>query len=73
MNVSVAHAKNTLAKLIRLAEGGEVIIIERHGKPVAQLCILPPELRPKQDPDSLEGDAFNELLSPAYLRKILRS
>jgi antitoxin (DNA-binding transcriptional repressor) of toxin-antitoxin stability system len=69
MNVSVASAKNNLAKLIRLAEGGELIIIERHGKPVAHLCILPTELRPKQDPD----DAFNELLSPAYLQNILRS
>jgi antitoxin (DNA-binding transcriptional repressor) of toxin-antitoxin stability system len=71
MNVSVASAKNNLAKLIRLAEGGEDVTIERHGKPVAQLRCLPPELRPKQD-DALDA-AFNELLCPEYLKNILSS
>ena len=72
MKVSVASAKNNLAKLIRRAEAGEVVTIERHGKAVVQLCQLPPELRPQKD-DTLDDDAFNELLSPAYLRNILRS
>ena len=72
MRVTVAFAKNNLAKLIRRAEAGEVVTIERHGKAVVQLCQLPPELRPQKD-DTLDDDAFNELLSPAYLRNILRS
>jgi antitoxin (DNA-binding transcriptional repressor) of toxin-antitoxin stability system len=71
MNVSVAVAKNTLPRLIRLAEGGETIIIERHGRPVAQLLALPPELRPQKH-DSLAA-AVNEVLCPAYLKNILRS
>jgi antitoxin (DNA-binding transcriptional repressor) of toxin-antitoxin stability system len=71
MNVSVASAKNNLAKLLRLAEGGEDVIVTRHGRPVAQLRAVPPELRPKQD-DTLSA-AFNDLVSPAYLKNILRS
>ncbi|HTF69704.1 MAG TPA: hypothetical protein VK638_44215 [Edaphobacter sp.] len=71
MQVSVVYARDHLPNLIRLAEGGEEITIERHGRPVAQLRPLPPELRPKQD-DSLD-DAFNELLCPAYLKDILHS
>ena len=71
MNISIVYARDHLPNLIRLAEGGEEIIIERHGRPVAQLRAVPPELRPKQD-DALD-DAFNELLCPAYLKNILRS
>jgi len=72
MNVSVASAKNNLAKLIRLAEGGEDVIILRHGRPVAQLRQLPPELLPPKD-GTLDDDSFNKLLCPAYLKNILRS
>jgi antitoxin (DNA-binding transcriptional repressor) of toxin-antitoxin stability system len=54
-------------KLIRLAEAGEVVVIERHGHPVAQLRAVPPELRPQKD-DTLDA-AFNELLSPRVSQK----
>lgn len=37
MNVSVHGAKTHLSKLLDLVEDGESIIIERHGRPVAQL------------------------------------
>jgi prevent-host-death family protein len=37
MNVSVHGAKTQLSKLLDLVEDGEAIIIERHGRPVAQL------------------------------------
>ena len=37
MNVSVHGAKTQLSKLLDLVEDGEQIVIERHGRPVAQL------------------------------------
>lgn len=46
MDVSIAEAKNRLPELIRAMEGGEQIVITRHGKPVAQLGPPPPERRP---------------------------
>lgn len=41
MEVSIAEAKNRLPELIRAMEGGEAIVITRHGKPVAQLAPAP--------------------------------
>jgi prevent-host-death family protein len=43
MNVSVHGAKTQLSKLLDLVEDGEQIVIERHGRPVAQL--VPVRLR----------------------------
>jgi len=37
MDVNTAEAKNRLPELIRAVEGGERVIITRHGRPVAQL------------------------------------
>lgn len=37
MQVSIAEAKNRLPELIRAVEGGEKVVITRHGKPVAQI------------------------------------
>jgi len=37
MNVSVHGAKTQLSKLLDMVEDGESIVIERHGRPVAQL------------------------------------
>jgi prevent-host-death family protein len=45
MDVSIAEAKNRLPELIRAVEGGEKIVITRHGKPVAQLAPPPAERR----------------------------
>jgi len=45
MDISIAEAKNRLPELIRAVEGGEKVIITRHGKPVAQLAPPPPERR----------------------------
>ena len=45
MDVSVAEAKNRLSELIRAVEGGEKVVITRHGKPVAQLGPPPAEGR----------------------------
>ena len=44
MNVSVHGAKTQLSKLLDLVEGGEDVVIERHGRPVAQL--VPVRRRP---------------------------
>jgi len=46
MDVSIAEAKNRLPELIRAVEGGEKVVITRHGKPVAQ--IAPPPLERRQ-------------------------
>jgi prevent-host-death family protein len=43
MNVSTAEAKNRLTELIRIVEGGEPVVITRHGRPVAQLGPPPAE------------------------------
>ncbi len=37
MNVSVHGAKTQLSKLLDLVEDGEPVVIERYGRPVAQL------------------------------------
>ena len=37
MNVSVHGAKTQLSKLLDLVEDGEEVVIERHGRPIAQL------------------------------------
>jgi prevent-host-death family protein len=45
MEVSTAEAKNRLTELIRAVEGGELVTITRHGRPVAQLGPPPAESR----------------------------
>lgn len=37
MHVSVHGAKTQLSKLLDLVEDGEEVVLERHGRPVAQL------------------------------------
>lgn len=43
MEVSTAEAKNRLTELIRIVEGGEQVVITRHGRPVAQIAPPPAE------------------------------
>ncbi len=45
MEVSTAEAKNRLPELIRAVEGGEKVVITRHGRPVAQLAPPPADRR----------------------------
>jgi prevent-host-death family protein len=40
--VGMADGKNDFLKLIRLVEGGERVLITRHGVPVAQIAPPPP-------------------------------
>jgi len=41
MDISTAEAKNRFTELIRVVEGGEQVVITRHGRPVAQLAPPP--------------------------------
>jgi prevent-host-death family protein len=54
MDVSIAEAKNRLPELIRAVEGGDKVVITRHGKPVAQITPPPPERR-KPRLDTMKG------------------
>jgi len=45
MNIGTAEAKNRFTELLRIVEGGEPVIITRHGRPVAQLTPPPAERR----------------------------
>lgn len=54
MVVSTAEAKNRLTELIRAVEGGEQVVITRHGRPVAQLA-PPPAERSKVRFDGMKG------------------
>ena len=44
MTVDVAHAKERLSELLDSVEGGEDIVIARHGRPIARMS---PAARPK--------------------------
>jgi prevent-host-death family protein len=37
MQVNVHEAKSRLSRLLELVEGGETVVIARHGQPVAEL------------------------------------
>ncbi len=45
MDVSIAEAKNRLSELIRAVEGGDRVVITRHGRPVARLAPAPAHRR----------------------------
>lgn len=50
MNVPVSEAKGQLTDLVRRAEGGEEVVLTRHGQPVARL--VPMTAKPKHDPEA---------------------
>jgi prevent-host-death family protein len=54
MDISTAEAKNRLTELIRMVEGGEQVVITRHGRPVAQLG-PPPAKRHEVIFDGMKG------------------
>jgi prevent-host-death family protein len=55
MDVGTAEAKNRLPELIRLAEGGELVVITRHGRAVAQLGPAPTIERKQVRFDGMKG------------------
>ncbi len=50
MNVSVHGAKTQLSRLLDLVEDGESVVIERHGRPVAQLVPVRSAAPPRSAP-----------------------
>ncbi|MDQ2860302.1 MAG: type II toxin-antitoxin system prevent-host-death family antitoxin [Pseudomonadota bacterium] len=44
--VNLAHAKAHLSELLDRVEGGEDVVITRHGKPAAHLSAVSPPKRP---------------------------
>lgn len=42
MRVSVSEAKGQLAELVRRAEGGDEVVLTRHGQPVVRLVPVTP-------------------------------
>jgi prevent-host-death family protein len=52
--INVFDAKAQFSKLIARAEGGEEIVISRHGRPVARLVPMPPH-RPDRTPGRFAG------------------
>lgn len=52
MNVSVTEAKAQLTELVRRAEGGDDVVLTRHGQPVARIVPLMPAI------DFAEREAF---------------
>ena len=47
MNVSVTEAKNKLTELLVKVEAGERVVIERHGKAIAEISKPQPRRKPK--------------------------
>ena len=45
MDIGIAEAKNRFTELLRIVEGGEPVVITRHGRPVAQIAPPPVERR----------------------------
>jgi prevent-host-death family protein len=43
--INVHHAKTRFSELLRRVEGGEEIVIARHGRPVARLVAMPATAR----------------------------
>jgi prevent-host-death family protein len=41
MDIGTAEAKNRFTELLRIVEGGEQVVITRHGRPIAQICSPP--------------------------------
>jgi len=46
MTVNLAQAKASLSELLDKVEGGEDVVITRHGRPVARLSAISPPKKP---------------------------
>ena len=60
MRVSISTGKNNFARIVRLAEAGQLIVVARSGKAVAVLGPLPPEFKPTPDEDQWLRDFLDE-------------
>jgi len=65
MEAPIAEVKKRLCELVDLVEGGETIVILRHGRPVARLTPLPVSTHPwrvdkPDDPKAYKGVDIDE-------------
>lgn len=65
MQIPIAEVKKRLCELVDLVEGGETIVILRHGRPVAQLTPMPVRAQPwrverPDDPRAYKGINIDE-------------
>jgi antitoxin (DNA-binding transcriptional repressor) of toxin-antitoxin stability system len=64
MKTTLSNARNNLTRLLRRAEGGEVILLTRNGKPIVELRAVP---KPPQSDEERLNEAFGEVVSPSFL------
>ena len=54
MQVNILDAKNRLSQLVKVAQGGEEVVIANRGQPVARLVgLLPPPPQPDDQPGNV--------------------
>jgi prevent-host-death family protein len=61
MNFGISEARSHLAKLLRLAENGELVVITRNGKPSVRLHCVRVKAEPKNPDDEWLTARFAEL------------
>jgi prevent-host-death family protein len=66
--IGAFETKNTLSSLLDLVEGGEEVVITRHGKPVARL--VPPKGGANREDARAAAGAIREMSKSATLRGV---
>jgi len=66
MTVSTTEAKNKLTELLRQVETGESVVIERHGKPIAQITRI--EETPRKPKWGTLGKYSDFVIDPDWAR-----
>lgn len=70
VTVNLAQAKAHLSELLDNVEGGEDVVITRHGRPVAHLsAVAPPKQRLRPSADFRAGRPRWRVTSAALLRQ----
>ena len=62
MQVDIEEARTKLSRLLELVESGEAVVIERDGKPVAELVAVP--VAPAKKPFPFDIARDNPLIDP---------
>jgi prevent-host-death family protein len=73
VTVNLAQAKAHLSKLLDQVEGGEKVVITRHGKPVANLSAVAPSKQPlpwKEIEDMRAKQPRSRISSAVLLRRL---
>jgi prevent-host-death family protein len=64
--VNIHEAKTQFSKLIKRVEHGDEVIIARAGRPVARICALPVEAKPKRVPGTGKGFFSQEFIDRIF-------